>query len=170
MEVCSCSSWQGPRLSYLDQQRKESVFNIPIKVSLEGLSSYFLAMKFAYLCIAAGGYKVPVTVCNTKHVVFSLAQILAHHTVGGCPMRTGDLVGTGTLSGPTQQELGCLLEITRDGNENLEIKAEASSKESLVRKYLEDEDTVEFHAKVEHPNGFYSIGFGTCVGTILPST
>jgi fumarylacetoacetase len=95
--------------------------------------------------------------------------MLAHHTVGGCPMRTGDLIATGTLSGPTREELGCLLEITRNGKESLEMNAkDASSDEKVVRTFLLDGDTVEFDAKVEHKDG-YSIGFGTCVGTVLSS-
>jgi fumarylacetoacetase len=94
--------------------------------------------------------------------------MLAHHTVGGCPMRTGDLIATGTLSGPTREELGCLLEITRNGKESIEMNAKDTSDEKVVRTFLLDRDTVEFDAKVEHQDG-YSVGFGTCVGTVLPS-
>ena len=83
-------------------------------------------------------------------------------------MRTGDLIATGTLSGPTREELGCLLEITRNGNESIEMNAKDAEEEKVVRKFLLDGDTVELDAKVEHQDG-YSIGFGTCVGTVFPS-
>ena len=116
----------------------------------------------------ANTHKHSISLCNTKHVIFSLAQMLAHHTVGGCPMRTGDLIATGTLSGPTREELGCLLEITRNGKESIELSAKDVEDETVVRTFLLDGDTVEFDAKVEHKDG-YSVGFGTCVGTVLPS-
>ena len=83
-------------------------------------------------------------------------------------MRTGDLIATGTLSGPTREELGCLLEITRNGKESIELSAKDVEDETVVRTFLLDGDTVEFDAKVEHKDG-YSVGFGTCVGTVLPS-
>ena len=83
-------------------------------------------------------------------------------------MRTGDLIATGTLSGPTREELGCLLEITRNGKESIELSAKDVEDEPVVRTFLLDGDTVEFDAKVEHKDG-YSVGFGTCVGTVLPS-
>jgi len=84
-------------------------------------------------------------------------------------MRSGDLIGTGTLSGPTREELGCLLEMTKNGAEQVELATEQASKEKVIRKFLMDGDTVEFRAKTEHSNGLYSIGFGNCAGTILQS-
>lgn len=96
--------------------------------------------------------------CNTKNVVFSFAQMLAHHTAGGCPMRTGDLIATGTLSGTTPQTLGCLLEASRNGTEPFQIETGGPQKRQTSRNFLEDGDIIEFSA----------LGFGECKGQIVP--
>lgn len=85
--------------------------------------------------------------------------MVAHHTVGGCPLRTGDLIATGTLSGPVRRELGCLLEATIDGSQPYEVEAEHPDKRGISRVYLSDGDIIEFK----------SLGFGSCRGQLLPS-
>ncbi|RFU31445.1 hypothetical protein B7463_g4871, partial [Scytalidium lignicola] len=137
----------NPKFPYLDQHKKESVYDIPIQVSLETETA-----------------KYNVSECNTKNVIFSFAQMIAHHTAGGCPLRTGDLIATGTLSGATRKELGCLLEITRNGAELYEIEAVNAAKEKINRSYLEDGDMVEFIAHVRGKMG--RVGFGACRGRI----
>jgi fumarylacetoacetase len=97
--------------------------------------------------------------CNTKNIVFSFAQMLAHHTAGGCPMRTGDLIATGTLSGSSHRELGSLLEASRNGILPYEMETTGPEKQKISRLFLEDGDIVEFKA----------LGFGTCRGKIMPS-
>ena len=94
--------------------------------------------------------------CNTKYVVFSFAQMLAHHTAGGCSLRTGDLIATGTLSGPSGKELGCLLEATKNGSEPYEFHTSGPGVEKIVRRYLEDGDIIELKAS----------GFGSCSGRV----
>ena len=107
--------------------------------------------------------------CNTNNVVFSFAQMLAHHTRGGCPLRTGNLVATGTLSGPTREELGCFLEITHHGADPYDMAAMSPSKKTLSRRYLEDGDTIEFTAQVRGGDGLGPLGFGVCSGKVLPA-
>jgi fumarylacetoacetase len=89
--------------------------------------------------------------------------------VGGCPMRPGDLIATGTLSGPTRGELGCLLEATRNGIDPYEMKAQFSGKQNISRAFLEDGDTIEFKAQVQGKSGLGHVGFGACKGKIVAS-
>ena len=83
-------------------------------------------------------------------------------------MRTGDLIGTGTLSGPTHQELGCLLEATLNGSKSCEFRGVLSKEDVLVRKFLQDGDTVEFRAQADDGSGLGKVGFGSCTGQVLP--
>lgn len=101
-----------------------------------------------------------VTRSNFKHLYWTLTQQLAHHTVNGCNLRPGDLFGTGTISGPDPESLGCLLELTWNGQKELSLGGTA-------RKFLEDGDEVIFTGCCKG-NG-YNVGFGTCSGKIVPS-
>lgn len=100
--------------------------------------------------------------------------MLAHHTAGGCPMRPGDLFATGTLSGPSSGEVGCLLEATWNGSRSLEI-APREGKDAgqvTVRTWLEDGDKVSFRVGSALATGADDqrrrISFGRCDGVILP--
>ncbi len=95
--------------------------------------------------------------------------MIAHHTRGGCPLRTGDLIATGTLSGPKRENAGCLLEQTWGGTDPCEMVAENSAESNVRRAYLEDNDTVEFTAHVTGPYGIGNVGFGVCSGKVLPA-
>ena len=98
---------------------------------------------------------------NQRHIYYSAPQQLAHHAVSGCAMRTGDLLGSGTISGPTRDSLGSLLETTRNGSEPLDLP------EGRQRSFLEDGDTVILRGWCQGDG--HRIGFGECVGTILPA-
>jgi fumarylacetoacetase len=99
---------------------------------------------------------------SLKHLYWSGAQLIAHHTIGGCNLESGDLLGTGTTSGPTEGEQGCLLELTQGG------KAALTLPDGSSRAFLEDGDQVTLTAFCERP-GFRRIGFGDCSGTICPA-
>lgn len=90
-----------------------------------------------------------------------MAQMLSHHTEGGCNLRPGDLLGTGTQSGPDEGEQGCLLELSHGGHRPVLLGG------GMSRTFLEDGDTVVMRAWGERP-GASRIGFGECVGTVLP--
>ncbi|KAK8494838.1 hypothetical protein V6N13_062490 [Hibiscus sabdariffa] len=100
-----------------------------------------------------------VTRSNLKNLYWTLTQQLAHHTINGCNLRPGDLLGTGTISGPEPDSLGCLLELTWNGQKPLSLKGTS-------RKYLEDGDEVIFTGCCK--GGGYNVGFGTCTGKVVP--
>jgi fumarylacetoacetase len=97
-----------------------------------------------------------------RHSYWTVAQLIAHHTVNGCNLRPGDLLGTGTQSGPTAQEAGSLLELTAGGKHPLRIGSHEE------RTFLEDGDTVIFRAWCAKP-GAPRIGFGEARGRVLPA-
>jgi fumarylacetoacetase len=93
------------------------------------------------------------------HMYWTAAQILTHHASGGCNLQPGDLLGTGTISAPTADGFGSLIEITRGGAEPVVLPS------GERRAFLEDGDEVIFHGRAEAP-GRISIGFGPCAGTV----
>ncbi|WP_127519811.1 fumarylacetoacetase [Mesorhizobium sp. Z1-4] len=107
----------------------------------------------------ADGEETRISRTNYRHMYYSAAQQIAHHTACGCPMRIGDLTGSGTISGPTDDSLGCLIEMTKGGREPLVLK------DGQPRTFLEDGDTVRLTGAAKR-NGI-AIGFGNCVGTLL---
>ncbi|MBN8656965.1 MAG: fumarylacetoacetase [Anaerolineae bacterium] len=98
---------------------------------------------------------------NMKHLYWSIEQMLAHHTITGCNMRVGDLCGTGTISGPTEDSYGSLLELTWRGEKPIQL----SSGEE--RKFLQDGDVVKMKGYCQGDG--YRIGFGEVTGKILPA-
>lgn len=109
----------------------------------------------------ASGASAIISRSNTKYLYWSIRQQLAHHTVNGCNIQVGDVYASGTISGPTADSLGSLLELTEGGKKALKLP------DGSERKYLQDGDTVTIRAFAEK-NGI-RIGFGSCVGTILPA-
>jgi fumarylacetoacetase len=93
---------------------------------------------------------------------WTVAQLVAHHTVGGCNLNTGDLFGTGTLSGPRPEEAGSLLELSAGGKQPITLS------NGEKRSFLADGDTVIFRGHCS-ASGFRRIGFGECRGTVLPA-
>jgi fumarylacetoacetase len=100
------------------------------------------------------------TVARTSHaeLYYSAAQQLAHHASSGCPMNTGDLLGSGTISGPTPDARGCLLELSWGGRDPVAIAGG-------TRTFLEDGDTVTLRGHCEGDG--YTIGFGDCTGRVI---
>ncbi|CRM23824.1 MULTISPECIES: fumarylacetoacetase [Pseudomonas] len=96
---------------------------------------------------------------NTQHMYWTVAQLVAHHSVNGCQLQAGDLFGSGTLSGPQPGQYGSLLEITEGGKKPIELAS------GEVRKFLEDGDEIILRARCNR-EGFASIGFGECRGTV----
>ena len=93
---------------------------------------------------------------------WTLGQMIAHHSSNGCPLRPGDLIGSGTVSGPEKQNQGCLLELTRRGADPLTLPS------GETRAFLEDGDEVILKGWCE-ASEFRRIGLGECRGLILPA-
>jgi fumarylacetoacetase len=97
-----------------------------------------------------------------KHSYWTIAQMVTHHTVNGCAMNAGDLLGTGTQSGPTQEEAGSILELTKGGQNAITLS------NGETRMFLEDGDAIVMRGFCEKP-GAVRIGFGELVSTVLPA-
>ena len=109
----------------------------------------------------AGQPATNIAQTNYSQMYYSSAQQLAHHSTSGCPMNVGDLLGSGTISGPTKPERGSLLELSWGGKEPITLDT------GETRSFLEDGDTLTLAGHAQG-NG-YRVGFGTCAGTILPA-
>lgn len=132
-------------LPYL-QEKKESLFDIRLSVELG----------------AADQPLTSILNSNGKHLLFSFPQMLAHHSVGGCPMRVGDLLGSGTISGEEVGSEGSLLELSKGGKESIKLQGGGE------RKFLQDGDTVVLKGVCgTEEDGL--VGFGECRGTIRAS-
>jgi fumarylacetoacetase len=149
---------QGPRpegdprpLPYLadDADQRQGAFDIQLEVLLltPGLQ-------------AAGLGPHRISASNTRHMYWTVAQMVAHHTSGGCNLQPGDLLGTGTISGPDLQACGSLVEATLEGRQPLRL---ASGEE---RRFLEDGDEVILRARGVR-EGFAHVGFGECRAVIV---
>ena len=111
---------------------------------------------------AAGASPHRLSLSSTRHLYWTVAQLVAHHASNGCALRPGDLLGSGTISAPTPDGYGSLLEITRGGREPVALP------NGETRRFLEDGDEVIFRAHCRR-DGYASIGFGECRGRIAPS-
>jgi fumarylacetoacetase len=100
---------------------------------------------------------------NTQHLYWTVAQMVAHHASGGCNLRPGDLFGSGTISAPTPDGLGSMLEITLGGRQPITLSS------GETRRFLEDGDELIMRARAQR-DGFATIGFGECRGKIVPSS
>ena len=97
---------------------------------------------------------------SLRELYWTVAQLLTHHTSNGCNLRPGDILGTGTVSGPADDNRGCLLELTSNGRQPLTLPG------GEERGYLVDGDEVTLRGYCER-EGFRRIGFGACRGTVI---
>jgi len=143
-----------PPLPYLDgpENRAHGAIDIRVEAWIQTA-----AMR------AAGRARVRLSASSYRHAYWTLAQMVAHHTVNGCNLRPGDLLGTGTQSGPAPEEAGSLLELSNGGRQPVALPG------GETRAFLEDGDTLALSAWCER-DGFARIGFGECTGTIQPAS
>jgi fumarylacetoacetase len=102
-----------------------------------------------------------VTNSNFKYMYWSMAQQLTHHTINGCNVRTGDMMGSGTISGPTKDSYGSMLELTWRGANPITLN------DGTKRKFINDNDTVIMRGFCQ--NDKVRIGFGDCASKLLPA-
>lgn len=107
-----------------------------------------------------GGAETVIARTNYAQMYYSAAQQLAHHTTSGCAMNTGDLLGSGTISGPVRESRGSLLELSWGGKEPVAI-------DGGTRTFIEDNDTLILRGECRGEG--YRIGFGDCAGTVIPA-
>ncbi len=108
------------------------------------------------------GEETKVCHSNFKFMYWTMEQQLAHHTVNGCNMNVGDVLASGTISGPTPESYGSMLEISWRGSKPIKLN------DGSERKFINDNDTVIMRGYCEK-NGV-KIGFGDCIGKLLPAT
>lgn len=99
---------------------------------------------------------------SLRDLYWTPAQLVAHHTINGCNLQVGDLLATGTISGPQESSAGCLLELTRNGSRPITLPT------GEVRSFLSDGDEITLRGFCEK-RGYPRIGLGECRATILPA-
>jgi fumarylacetoacetase len=140
-------------LPYLDSQRNRDVGAIDIRLEASLQTAKMRSRSEAPQRLSSTSF---------RHAYWTIAQLVAHHTVNGCNLRPGDLFGSGTQSGPTPAEAGSLVELSQGGTAPLQIGTDEK------RTFLEDGDRVIFRGWCEKP-GAVSIGFGDLQGEVLPA-
>ncbi|MFO0357049.1 MAG: fumarylacetoacetase [Sphingobacteriaceae bacterium] len=108
-----------------------------------------------------GGEENLVCTSNYKYMYYTMEQQLAHHTVNGCNINVGDMMASGTISGPTQTEYGSFLELTWRGTKPIKLK------DGSERKFVNDNDTVTIRGYCKKDG--MRVGFGDCTATLLPA-
>ena len=110
----------------------------------------------------AGDPPAKLSGTSFTNMYWTIAQMLTHHASNGCNLRPGDLLASGTVSGPGKSERGCMLELTWRGAEPVRLPS------GEERKFLQDGDELILRGACERP-GFRRIGFGECRGTVAPA-
>jgi fumarylacetoacetase len=114
----------------------------------------------ASILTKSGDEKV-ITNTNFKYIYWSMRQQLAHQTVNGCNIKVGDMYGSGTISGPTEDSFGSLLELTWRGTKPIQMP------DGTERKFLQDGDTLIMRGHCEKDG--IRVGFGEVRGEVLPA-
>lgn len=142
---CKSPEQEVTPLPYLQQKRSDNSYDIKLQAFLETES----------------GEMNLLSQSNFKYMYWTMAQQLAHQTINGCNVRTGDMMGSGTISGPTKDSYGSMLELTWAGKNPITLK------DGTTRVFFKDGDNVILHGYCE--NKEVRIGFGECTGKILPA-
>lgn len=134
----------------------------PLLPYLHEPAEYFYDLTLEAHLTPAGEPPSRIVRTNTRHLYYSAPQLLTHHAICGCRMETGDLLGSGTISGPEREAFGCLMEQTWGGRDEVALEGGGS------RKFLEDGDSVTLTGWGEVDGE--RIGFGRCDGQILAAS
>lgn len=140
-------------LSYLSDPADRSLGGLDIT-----LDAYLLTPRMR----DAGAAPARVTRTNFRHMYWTFAQMLTHHASNGCSLRPGDILASGTTSGPTDDSRACLAEISARGSKPFTLPS------GETRTYLQDGDEAIFRGRAER-DGYVGIGFGECRGAVLPA-
>ena len=140
-------------LPYLDTEanRAHGAIDIQLAVGLETAKRR-----------TVGAGPTLLTQTSFRHQHWTIAQMLTHHTIGGCNLVSGDLLGTGTISGPRPEEAGAMMELAHAGRQPVRVG------DDELRGFLADGDAVVFSGWCER-DGYARIGFGVCRGQVTPA-
>jgi fumarylacetoacetase len=141
-------------LLYLNSEANQRAGGVDVQLSVSIESEQHRAKDL----IAA-----PVSRTSFRHQYWTIAQMVTQHTVGGCNLQSGDLLGTGTISGPTHDEAGSIVEQSKGGSAPITLPGTGEQ-----RAFLHDGDSVILRGWCERA-GATRIGFGECRGTVLPA-
>ncbi|EBA09470.1 fumarylacetoacetase [Sagittula stellata E-37] len=141
---CSTPERERPLLDYLEEPGP-MLYDIALEVGLA----------------PDGKAETVISRTNYNVMYYSAAQQLAHHTTSGCPMNTGDMLGSGTISGPEKGQRGALLEMSWGGKEPVTLDT------GETRSFVEDGDTLTLRGHAQGDG--YRVGFGACTGKVLPA-
>ncbi|KAF2657506.1 Fumarylacetoacetase [Lophiostoma macrostomum CBS 122681] len=133
-------------LPYLREKEEKNVYDIRLQVDIK----------------TNAGNSSTVAKVNGRHLLWSFPQMMAHHTITGCPLQTGDLLGSGTISGDTSAEFGSFLEQSEGGKTAVKLSG------GEERKFLEDGDEITITGVCGGDDSAL-VGFGECVGRIEPA-
>ncbi|KAI5838454.1 fumarylacetoacetase [Morchella snyderi] len=136
-----------PLSQYLREVEENSVYDISLEV----------------LLTTPKGSTYTISQTSSRNLLYSFPQMIAHHTITGCPLRTGDLLGTGTISGTERESLGSLLEASRNGAEAV-VLGDGNDGEKVERCWLEDGDEVILKGVCGE-----GVGFGEVRGVVRPA-
>ncbi len=157
----SISPWVVPRAALEPFRVGPPARDEPLLPYLHEPEAYFFDLTLEAHLTPAGGRASRIVRTNTRHLYYSAPQLLAHHALCGCRMETGDLLGSGTISGPDRHAFGCLMEQTWGGRDEVALE------QGGTRTFIEDGDTVALTGWGQA--GDTRIGFGRCEGQILPA-
>ncbi|KAH8666016.1 hypothetical protein BGZ60DRAFT_378444 [Tricladium varicosporioides] len=129
-------------LPYLKEKRNDTVYDISLSVELT----------------TPDGSTSTISRVSASNLLWSFPQMIAHHSIGGCPMNVGDLLGSGTISGDGEDDLGSLLEMSNGGKKDIMLAG------MDIRRFLKDGDTVTLRGVCEKDGE--RVGFGECTGRI----
>lgn len=172
LEPFRCAGWtresDSPQpLPYLSDSRDRETGGFDVQVEVSITSESMRARGMSPHRLSRG---------NLRHMYWSFAQMIGHHTSNGCNLRHGDLLASGTISGPSRDSRGCLLELTWDGDPwaNPPVSAPGSKRTPITlpsgeqRTFLADGDEVIIRGWCER-SGAARIGFGECRGIVIPA-
>ncbi|KAL5120250.1 hypothetical protein ACEQ8H_001808 [Pleosporales sp. CAS-2024a] len=135
-------------LPYLKEKKEKTVYDINLQVDVK--------------TTASSGNTTTISKVNARNLLWSFPQMLAHHTITGCPFQPGDLLGSGTISGETAAEYGSFLEQSQDGKKTIALSG------GEKRMFLDDGDEITIRG-VCGADEEALVGFGECVGRIEPA-
>ena len=149
---------------YLREERTENIVDIHLEVSISSKPAYKFCenesfVRISLTRVAATGNTTTITRTSSKNLVWSWPQMIAHHSISGCNLRAGDLLGSGTISGVDAGSQGSMLEQTQGGKMAMALEGGEN------RTFLQDGDTVVIQGWAGAGDGL--IGFGECSGKIL---